>query len=664
MCGICGIVSFGQSYPVDRATLESMNNTLVHRGPDDAGTFIDERFSAGLAMRRLSIIDLSTGHQPIGNEDGTVWIVFNGEIYNHLEVRGRLESRGHCFSTRTDTEAILHAYEEYGDDCVHHLNGMFAFAIWDTARQKLLLARDRLGVKPLYYWIGNSGLVFGSELKALMAHPDVPRAIDLAALDQFLTLEYIPAPQTIFQNICKLPPGHRLVVEDGRCRTDQYWDIRFEPIRADERECVEALTALLRDAVKIRLMADVPLGAFLSGGIDSSTIVACMSEAAGMPVRTFSIGFEDATYNELPYARLVSQAFGTQHHEEILDPDITELALRLVAHFDEPFGDFSIFPTFLVSEVARQSVTVALSGDGGDEVFAGYDAYLAQRFDRHLYSHLPSGLRRTVLPRLLAALPPHPAKKGIVNKTKRFVEGGALPDHLQHARWMMFMSQSEREKLYNQDLRHALNGVDAMGPIEQAFRRVAGADPLAQQQYVDIKTYVAEDILTKLDRASMAASLEARVPLLDYRLVEFALNLPPGMKLRGNQTKAILRRAMAGRLPQAVLNKPKEGFSIPLKHWLRTQLRPLMADLLSAETVSRRGYFSPTCVTRWVKEHVEGRVNHSHRLWALMVFELWHRQVYDAASVRLPGCTDLSGLVHGAEDETQRPVGTDRPLPN
>jgi asparagine synthase (glutamine-hydrolysing) len=632
MCGICGHVAFGNQ-PVDLAVLEAMNRALVHRGPDDAGVYVDSSQTAGMAMRRLSIIDLATGRQPMSNEDGTLWIIFNGEIYNHRELRRRLEGLGHVFATQSDTEAILHAYEMYGDDCVLHLNGMFAFALWDGRRRRLLLARDHLGIKPLFYYAGPDGLVFGSELKAVLTHPSVPRHLNLAGLHQFLALEYIPAPATIFQEIHKLPAGHRLVVEDGQWRVEEYWDIKFRPVTLTAAECAEALLELLRDSVKIRMMSEVPLGAFLSGGIDSSTVVALMSEISGRPVKTFSVGFGDQTYNELPYARLVAQAFGTQHHEAILEPNIADLALQLVAHFDEPFADFSVFPTYLVSQVARQAVTVALSGDGGDEIFAGYDTYRAEQLDHRLYRRLPVQTRRAIMPRLLAAVPPGASKKGVINKLKRFVEGGAFPAQLQHARWMLFLNEAQRDDLYRPALKEALTGESATDAIEQAFRRAAGAEPLAQQQYVDIKTYLAENILAKVDRASMAVSLEARVPLLDHRLVEFAVNLPATAKLHGNQTKSILRRAMSGRLPPAVLNKPKEGFSIPLKHWLRSQLRPLMIDLLSTETIRRRGYFSPACVDRWKREHLAGQADHSHRLWALMVFELWHQQVYEAERV-------------------------------
>jgi len=606
-----------------------MNNKLRHRGPDDAGHFIDDR--AGLAMRRLSIIDLSTGHQPIANEDGTIWIVFNGEIYNHLPLRRQLEQKGHRFSTQSDTEVIIHGYEEFGDDVVNHLNGMFGFAIWDAPRRRLLLARDRVGIKPMYYHFSPTDFIFGSELKAVIAHPHVPRAVNLRALDQFLTLEYIPSPLTIFENIYKLPPGHRLILENDDISIEQYWNVTAAPQQLRDEEYLEAMTELLRDAVKIRLMSDVPLGAFLSGGIDSSTVVSFMAEVMDTPVRTFSIGFGDPTYNELPYARMVAEAFDTQHHEEFLEADINSLAMRLVSHFDEPFGDFSIFPTFLVSEVARRHVTVTLSGDGGDELFGGYDTYVAQRLDDRLYGRLPRWLRQNALPGLLDKIPPRPAKKGLINKAKRFVEGGALPEAWQHTRWMMFMHQADKQQLYSPDVAAALRPFAAQGIIEQYFAQFAGADPLAQQQYVDLKTYLVDNILVKVDRMSMAASLEARVPLLDHRLVEFALNLPPHLKLNGGETKAILRRLMADRLPPEVLNKPKEGFSIPLKHWLRHELRPLLTDLLAPDTVRRRGYFDPAVVSTWVAEHMRQKANHSHRLWALMVFELWHQQVFDSS---------------------------------
>ena len=622
MCGICGVVSFRPNSPADRSTLLQMNASLQHRGPDDEGYYEDDQVS--LAMRRLSIIDLHTGQQPISNESGDIWVVFNGEIYNFQKVRAALELRGHIFKTQTDTEIIVHAYEEYGDECVTHFNGMFAIALWDARKRRLFLARDRLGIKPLYYWSGVDKLVFGSELKALTLHPDVPRQMDLAALDLFLTLEYIPAPRTIYQGVFKLLPGHVLVVEKGKLKVTQYWDVPYQPITQSEAECAEILSGLIKESVRLRLISDVPLGAFLSGGIDSSTIVGYMSQSANEPVRTFSIGFEDDTYNELPYAEVVAKHFGTKHHVEVLKSDHTDLAEQLVAQFDEPFADTSIFPTYLVSKIASREVKVVLSGDGGDELFAGYDTYLAEKLNRY-YGRLPRPLRQQVLPKVAGWLPPQPSKKGLINKLKRMVEGGALDPSLQHARWMMFLNSSEKHSLYRSDLRATLYDDLTLDFFNGYFEKANGFDRLAQQQYVDLKTYLADDILTKVDRMSMAVSIEARVPLLDYHIVEFAMNLPAHMKLNGSRTKSILRNAVKDLVPNFVLEKPKEGFSIPMKHWLCTSLKPMMLDLLSKDSLHKSGYFDHQVVTAWIREHLEGRSNHSHRLWALMVFEMWHQ---------------------------------------
>jgi asparagine synthase (glutamine-hydrolysing) len=627
MCGIYGVVSRIPNKGVDRSALRRMGQVLRHRGPDDEGCHVDGQ--VGLGVRRLSVIDLATGHQPVTNEDETMWLVCNGEIYNYQELRDTLEKQGHIFVSESDTEVIIHAFEEYGDRCVEHLNGMFVFAVWDAPRRRLTIARDRLGIKPLYYWLNGHQIVFGSELKAVIAHPDVPRRIDFIALDQFLTLEYIPAPRTIFRGIYKLPPGHRLIFEEAGLTVERYWDVHLREIPGDEAARAEMLIDLIRDAVRLRLASDVPLGALLSGGIDSSTVVAFMSEVSSTPVRTFSIGFDDQTYDELPYARTVAAHFCTDHCEEVLQPAIAPLAERLVGHLDEPFGDFSVFPTYLVSRLAGESVKVVLSGDGGDEVFGGYETYVAQYVDRY-YRWLPAPLRQRALPALLDWVPPQSAKRGLINKAKRFVDGGALPASLQHTRWMMFMSDDDKTQLYRPDLQANLNGYTGASLLESYFQEATDLDPLAQQQYVDIKTYLVDDILTKVDRMSMAASIEARVPLLDHRIVEFALSLPPQSKLRYGRTKVILRRAMHGRLPEEVLNRPKQGFSIPLKHWLRGSLRPLMTDLLSTDCVRRRGYFEPQTVNGWVSEHLQRRANHSHRLWALMIFELWHRQILDA----------------------------------
>ena len=622
MCGICGVISFKPDVPLEYTTLKRMNDSIRHRGPDDDGYYQDEQ--ASLAMRRLSIIDLNTGQQPISNESGDVWVVYNGEIYNFKDVRTELKRCGHAFKTETDTEVIVHAYEEYGDACVKHFNGMFAIALWDARKRKLFLARDRVGIKPLYYWADHSKLVFASELKALILHPDVPRQINLAALDLFLTLEYVPAPHTIYDGVFKLLPGHILTVENGNVKIQQYWDVPYQPVSQNEAECTEALSSLIDEAVRIRLMSDVPLGAFLSGGIDSSTIVGYMSRNMSEPVQTFSIGFEDDTYDEVPYANAVAKHFSTDHHVEVLNPDVATLVEQLVPHHDEPFADTSIIPTYLVSKLARQHVTVVLSGDGGDELFAGYDTYVAQKLD-NLYGRIPSILRQQVIPQIAAWLPPQPAKKGLINKIKRMVEGGALDPSLQHARWMMFLNSSEKTVLYQSDFQVTLKDKLTESYLGNYFQKASQFDDLAQQQYVDIKSYLADDILTKVDRMSMATSIEARVPLLDYRIVEFALNLPPHMKLNGSRTKSILRNAVKHLVPDLVLEKPKQGFSIPMKHWLKTSLKPMMLDLLSKDSLHQHGYFDHQVVSKWMQEHLAGRANHSHRLWALMVFELWRR---------------------------------------
>jgi asparagine synthase (glutamine-hydrolysing) len=628
MCGICGFVSLDPIREDSQSVLRRMCQTLRHRGPDDEG-YYHGKF-ARLGMRRLSIIDLETGQQPLTNENGTVWLIFNGEIYNYRQLRADLVRRGHSFTTQSDSEVIIHAYEEFGTQCLNHFNGMFAFALWDSAARRLFLARDRLGIKPLFYWASKEGIVFGSELKAILAHPAVPREMDVFALDSFLSFEYIPTPRTIFKDIYKLPAGHWLILDDGGLQLEQYWDVPIIETPGEIEECTEHLVALIDDAVRLRLISDVPLGALLSGGIDSSTIVASMSRTSSEPVQTFSIGFDDTTYNELPSARLVAQIFETKHREEILEPDIVELIHELVGKLDEPFGDFSIFPTFLVFKLARASVKVVLSGDGGDEILGGYETYVAQNLDR-VYRMLPRLMRQRALPAIMNRLPPQPEKKGLINKTKRFVEGAALPESLMHVRWMMFMNETDKASLYRPELTTALNGWTPASIFESHFQKAKSFDVLASQQYVDLKTYLVDDILTKVDRMSMAVSLEARVPLLDHRIVEFALNLPPEMKLNRRQTKKILRQAMAKRLPPEVLEKPKQGFSIPIKHWLRGPLRPLVMDLLSPDNIKRRGYFNSETVDRWATEHLNRRANHSHRLWALMVFELWHRQIMDVS---------------------------------
>lgn len=620
MCGIFGILYLDQNRPVDSRDLKQMSNTLVHRGPDDEGFFIER--NVGLGIRRLSIIDLVTGHQPISNEDDRIWIILNGEIYNFPELRDELEKKGHRFSTKTDTETIVHAYEEYGEDCVHKLNGMFAFAIWDSSKQKLILARDRLGIKPLYYFLDDHCLVFASELKTILKYREIPRSIDLEALDSFFTFEYIPAPLSIFQGIKKLLPGHYMVIQGRDVSLQKYWDIQFGRFEGSEEDFCLELYDLLKDAVRMRLISDVPLGAFLSGGIDSSTIVCMMNEIMNRPVETFSIGFDDASYDELGYARTIAQHFGTNHHELVIKPDVVNWVHDLLRYLDEPMGDFSIFPTYLVSHLARKHVTVALTGDGGDELFAGYDWYIANKIESY-YQRLPSALRTRWIPRFVNRIPPSSQKKGFVNKLKRFVEGSVLPNSLQHFRWNMFFTRENKSRLYSEELINSLTHVDTFSRFVTHLEKLRYADPLWQQQFADIKTYLPDDILVKVDRMSMANSLEARIPFLDYRVVEFAAGLPSNMKLNGFKTKYILKKCMAKKLPRVILNRSKEGFSIPMKNWLRKELYSLLQEVLSPERLQNEGLFKPSYIEQLKTEHVRGQANHSHQLWSLMIFEMW-----------------------------------------
>jgi asparagine synthase (glutamine-hydrolysing) len=634
MCGICGIYNYATQAPASPDLLRGMTTTLRHRGPDDAGYHVEG--AVGLGMRRLRIIDLEGGVQPMSNEDQSVWVIFNGEIYNHNELRAELEWRGHRFRTVSDTEAIVHAYEEDGPDCVHRFNGMFAFAVWDRRRRLLLLARDRLGIKPLYYGLNADGIVFGSELKPILLHRGVPPEIDFSALDAYLTLEYIPSPLSIAAGVRKLPAGHLLVIGNGRPALHRYWDVPRRTVEAPPDEMAERLLALLRTSVKRRLLSDVPLGVLLSGGMDSSTVATLMSTVTQEPIKTFSIGFEDASYNELGYARAVARHIQADHHELIIRPDAVRLAEGLLAYLDEPMADVSVFPTFLVSQLARRQVTVALTGDGGDELFAGYDHYIAHRLAT-AYSLLPGPIRHGMIEPLLRSCPPSREKKGMVNRLKRFVEGLQHPADLAHARWMVFLSAGLRGALYSPELAARCASSDAYAHVLQYLDGNGRGARLEDQLYADLKTYLVDDILVKVDRMSMAVSLEARVPFLDYEVVEFAATIPARWKLRGFRRKYILRKAVGHLLPPEILTRGKEGFSIPMKNWLRGELRPMMLDLLSPDRLRRQGWFNPDFVEGRITEHLQERANHSHHLWPLMVFQLWCDRYLDATAYRRSG---------------------------
>src|SRR5271166_2996904 len=620
MCGIAGIVSASADRQFDYDLLRRMCQTIVHRGPDEEGLFI--KSGAALGMRRLRIIDLAGGQQPIFNEDRIVWVVFNGEIYNFRELRKELEARGHRFRTNADTEVIVHLYEDLGADCVHKLRGMFAFALFDERHRRLLLARDRLGKKPLHYALSDGNLLFGSEIKAILAAAPELSQVNSQALLQYFYFGYIPDPVTAFSAIQKLPPGHILEFEQGEARVRQYWDLpeygTYSP--ASEEECLDQLEAKLTEAVRIRLIADVPLGALLSGGTDSSTIVALMAKASPGSVKTFSIGFQQADFNEAPYARMVAEKFATDHHELILEPNVLETVDTLSRSLEEPFGDSSMLPTYYVSCMARKYVTVVLSGDGGDEAFGGYDRYRVHLQERSGFP-IPQWAGRLYRERVYPSLPQN-------LRGRRFSYNVSLPWRERYVDSISFLPLFERDiPLLSDEFRDILRtGGDPENVMYRYFDDAPAKDPVSQMLYVDTKSYMVGDILTKVDRMSMATSLEVRVPLLDHLFVEWVTGLPVEWKLRGGQQKYILRK-LAERVgvPREALYRPKQGFALPLVHWIRNELKDLIMTVLLEPRTLQRGYFNPEGVRRLLDEHFRERRDHSAGIWRLLIFELWHR---------------------------------------
>ncbi len=625
MCGIAGFINTSDTRPrAEReALLDEMCRVITHRGPDEQGMMLDD--AAALGMRRLSIIDLKTGQQPIYDETGNLAIVFNGEIYNYRELKTELENLGHRFKTNSDTETIVHAYEEFGADCLQRLRGMFAFAVWNKAKKELFIARDRVGKKPLYYAVTNEGeFVFGSELKVLLAHGKIRREVDFGALDAYLSFGYVPDPLCIFKDVRKLEPGHYLTWRDGKVETHGYWDFEYIGFPAlKEEEYVEELRELIKDAVNVRLISEVPLGAFLSGGVDSSAVVGNMARLTGRPVKTFSIGFNEDSFNELKYARIAAEHFGTEHHEFIVTPDLCSVVDELVWHFDEPFADSSALPTYMVSKMAREFVTVILSGDGGDELFAGYDRYVVNK-QRAALDRLPRALRAGLLQTASSVMPHNaPGKNYLYNASLETVD--RYIDYISH------FSRQHKKELYSAGLKRNLNGNSQVG--DKLFRRFAArvetADPVDKLLYLDSKTYLPGDILTKVDRMSMAASLEARVPLLDHKLIEFVTKIPAELKLKGLETKYIFKRAMRGIVPESILNRPKQGFGVPINEWINLQLRDRIRETLLEKRTAERGYFETGYIKLLIDEHERGRRDHSHSLWMLWMLELWHRKYLD-----------------------------------
>ncbi|MEX2112237.1 MAG: asparagine synthase (glutamine-hydrolyzing) [Pirellulales bacterium] len=639
MCGITGAIWTDPAAALAPEVLARMTEVLAHRGPDDAGSHVSQFHAHGgngpvpgvaLGHRRLAIIDVAGGHQPLANEDGSVWIIFNGEIYNHRELRKRLEGSGHQFRTHSDTEVIVHLYEDEGLDFLRHLNGMFALAIWDARQRRLVIARDRLGEKPLYYRIEPKRLLFASELKSLLEVPGVPRELDPQSLDSYLAYQYVPHPRTIFRGFAKLPPAHYGVYENGRFATHCYWRPDFEvEQRRPLGDYADELRELFTSAVRMRLEADVPLGAFLSGGIDSALVVGLMQQALDRPVKTFSIGFPVPEYDETSAARETALRLGTEHQEFRVEPRCVDVLEKLVWHYDEPFADSSAIPTYYVSQLTRQHVTVALTGDGGDELFAGYLRYravrLAARFDR-----LPGWMRTAAGNRFLRALTGGRRQRSVLRRAGRFAEALRYSPQRRYFDWMSMFNEARRAELYSDAFLAELPDADPFGFLASAFARTRQRDPVTQASLADLVTYLPCDLLTKVDVASMANSLECRAPFLDHRVVELAAKMPIEMKFQNGRGKRILREAFADLLPPSLTRRPKMGFGVPLEHWFRHELKDYARQVLLDARALERGYFRPEVVRSMLDEHHSGAFDHSYRLWGLLFFELWQRQWLDS----------------------------------
>ncbi|MEO8744978.1 MAG: asparagine synthase (glutamine-hydrolyzing) [Candidatus Dormiibacterota bacterium] len=627
MCGICGVA--GGDAAGGRELVSRMCSALVHRGPDEEGTVHHDGVTLGL--RRLSIIDLEGGHQPMSNEDSTVWVVQNGEIYNHLELRDLLIAAGHSFRTKADTEVLVHGYEEWGEDMVPRLNGMFAFVVFDRRRGEVFLARDRMGIKPLHYAIDGRRLVFASELKALLRDPVLRREVDPVALDEYLAYEFVPSPRCIVRGIDKLQPAHTLTwsVADGTHRLRRYWSPELgghgEAPRRSLEEDSEELRAVLRESVRKELISDVPLGVFLSGGIDSSAVTAMMTQL-GVDVKSFSVGFAERSFDESGHARLVARHLGTEHHELTLEPGmLLGLIPRLPDLLDEPLGDASIIPTYLLSEFTRQHVKVALGGDGGDELFAGYPTLQAHRLAGY-YMRAPRLLRKGLVEPVVRRLPVSRDNMSVDFRAKRFVSGAGYAVAERHQRWMGSFAGEERAAVLSRELRSQVSthgDITGFGPSPQPSPP-QGEGALNEVLLMDMRLYLENDILVKLDRASMMASLEGRVPLLNNDFVDYATRLPLNMKLRGLRSKFLLKRALRGLLPDEILNRPKKGFGIPVAHWFRGPLKEQLQSVLSPERIARKGFFDPAAVARLIADHMDGRRDVRKQLWTLFAFELWH----------------------------------------
>jgi asparagine synthase (glutamine-hydrolysing) len=635
MCGIAGKIYFDRQRSVSRQEVQEMTDTMIHRGPDGEGIWFSE--NVGLAHRRLAIIDLSAAaSQPMCNEDASVWISFNGEIYNFEELRKELEEQGHSFRTHSDTEVIIHAYEEYGRGCLEKLRGMFAFAICDTRHHTLFLARDRVGKKPLFYFHGADRFLFASEIKALLTDRAVPRQPDPVALDHFLALGYVPGPRTAFLGIRKLPPAHWLEIRDGEVETGRYWKLRYTPkLKISMEDAISELRWRLAEAVRLRLVSDVPLGAFLSGGVDSSAVVIHMAEAMNRPVRTFSVGFGDANFDERPFARQVAERYGTDHTELVVEAPVRDIVSRLAWYYDEPLGDSSAVPSYAIAELTRQHVTVVLNGDGADESFAGYDWY---EMDRWIHRGEIAPLKvRQWFAKLIKCFPSNGNKNSTLWKVARLAEVLALPPSRRYPQWVEHFGPEARQRIFTGAFATMIKESNPDTLFASAFAQSDAKNWLDALLSADLSLYLADDLLVKMDRATMANSLEARSPFLDHLFMEFVASLPVAFKQAWGQKKRILKAALRKRVPDALLDRPKMGFIVPLAEWFRSDLRDMVHDILLSVRAAERGYFDHREVTKLLDEHSNG-IDHGTRLWDLLMLELWHEKFIDGSklSVRRP----------------------------
>jgi asparagine synthase (glutamine-hydrolysing) len=628
MCGICGIYNAGSGEPASQVVLERMTHSIAHRGPDDSGFYCDG--ALGLGFARLSIIDLSGGHQPMSNETGDVWLVFNGEIWNYRTLRSELQAKGHLFRTQSDSETIIHAYEEYGVNCVARLHGMFGFAIWDSTRKRLLLARDRAGKKPLYYTRVDGDLIFASEIKALLHHPRVKREADTQAIADFLSVRYVPGPATLFADIYKVQPGHWLLYENGNLRSERYWDFTFgETEQRPINEYIEGIQTHIRRAVAERMMADVPVGAMLSGGVDSSIVTGIMSELTDHKVKTFAVGFDHPDYNELPYARLVADHFGTDHYELVVkSSDLTAYWPLLTWHRDEPVSEPSDLGVYLVSRLARQHVKVVLSGEGGDELFAGYPKYVVDWLAKY-YHILPAAVRDGMITPLLDHLPYS------MRKLKTAARNISQPAPQRWMAWFGIFNGQLKEQLLAEGVKGSID-LDASRAFRRWLEQNPQRDDLSAMLYLDTKIWLPDNLLMKGDKMTMAASLEGRIPLLDHQLIEYAASIPSDIKIRPFRAKYLLKRAFADFLPAPILTRKKMGFNVPTGIWFREEQRGFITSLLLSERMRSRGYFNADFVARMLREHLEGRTNYQAQLFTLASLELWFRVFIDSPSLEIP----------------------------